>query len=216
MATFDDLLPGILVEVDGCSQALAEKSLQQVIRNFCRDTHYWKLDIDPITLIPFVPQAPDTYIYTVPVPEGTELVAIDVLSYQHDTVLQPESSGWLDEHMMDWRTSVGEPRYYIRMSSKTVRFVPHSQAVQPVAIRGRVVLRPDLNTRSFGDELLEYDHGLQQGCLHDLLTMRRPWANPGRAAICRADYQEALSQAKMDVMREFSDKPEVAVRRTWL
>ncbi len=215
MATLDDLLPEVMVECEECSKLQAERAMQATLRHFCRETHYWHEDIPPITLLPFNESAPGTYIYSLDVPTDTEVIDVLELVYNGDP-LRMVSVDWLDENLPKWRSCTGEPRYYTMMSDRTVRLVPHSETVEPVAVTGQVVLVPTRRALSFSDDLLEYDQGLIHGTLSKLLPMKKPWMNAPRAQLCQLQYQEAVSMARLDVMRSFSHGPEVAVRRTWL
>lgn len=215
MATLDDLLPEVLVECDACSRPQAQRAMQATVRHFCRETHYWHMDIPAITLLPFNESASGTYLYTLEVPEDTQVLNIIEFIYQGDP-LKPVSVAWLDENANQWRGSTGEPRYYLMMSDRTVRFVPHSESVQPIAVTGQVVLMPTRRSEEFSDDLLEYDQGLINGTLFRLMSMQKPWMNMNRAQLCKLQYDEAISVAKLDVMRSFSHGPEMAVKRSWL
>ena len=215
MASLDDLLPEILVECEECSRTQAQRAVQATLRDFCRETHYWHESIPPITLLSFNASASGTYIYRLDIPDDTEV--LDVLDFVYNgDPLKMVSVAWLDERLPKWRESTGDPRYYLMMSDRTVRFVPHSDEVQPVAVTGEVVLMPARRSDHFTDDLLEYDQGLIQGSLSRLLPMKKPWMNMARAQMCQMQYREAISMARLDVMRSFSHGPEVAVKKTWL
>lgn len=215
MATLNDLLPEVLVECDECSRIQAERAMQATLRHFCRETHYWHSTMPPITLLPFNISAVGTYLYTVEVPPDTDLLDVQEFVYNGE-LLQPVSVSWLDETLPKWREMTGNPRYYLMMSDRAVRFIPHSQEVQPVAISGEIVLMPSRRSENFSDDLLEYDQGLINGTLFRLLPMKKPWMNTQRAQLCKMQYDESVSLARLDVMRSFSHGPEMAVTKSWL
>ena len=216
MAGVQDLLPEVCLEVPKCHAAHVRKALQHTVRRFCQMTHYWQIDMAPITLLSFNEQAPGTYLYEIPIPDGARLTAIRYLIYQQK-VLPMKSVDWLDSNLGQWRERIGEPWYYLMFSDRRVRFVPASDEVRPQAISGRLVLEPDRGSQSFGDDLLEYDEGLIHGALARLLMMgNKPWSDPRRAQACLVSYQDAESRAKLQVMKDFSDGAETREQRSWL
>ena len=130
MAKLPDLSPEVAIEAPECPIGQINKTLINTIREFCWMTHYWQHEMTAITLLPFNANAPDTYIYTLPVPENTELLAVPTLVYEGKP-LGMKSPGWLDENMHEWRQASGDPAYYLMMSDKQVRFVPASDQVRP-------------------------------------------------------------------------------------
>lgn len=216
MAQLSDLTPEIAVETPQCHRKQVERALQATLRHFCWETHFWQVDIPAITLLPFNEWSPQTYTYELEVPEGTEVLAVRFLVYEERELLM-KSVDWLSEHLGPWRTMTGKPRYYFMLSDRRVRLVPASDKVEPIAVDGRVVLRPTRAAQTFGDDLMVYDQGLVSGALSRLLMMgRKPWTDLGRAKSCLAEYNEAVSQAKYEVIKDFSDGPEVRVQRSWL
>lgn len=216
MATLSDLIPDICPELPQCSITLVQRQLLNTLRDFCWQTHYWQQAMTPITLLPFNESAPDTYIYTLPVPEGTELITTAELVFNGNP-LNIQSASWLDEHVHRWREKTGNPDYVLIMSNKQVRFVPASETVQPVAITGQLILQPAREATSFSDDLLDFDYPIANGALSRLLIMpNKPWSNTRRAATCEGIYQEGVSRAKFLVLKNFSTGAETIEQRTWL
>lgn len=215
MAELKDLYPDIRLEAEGCPTAVMDRAIQMTLRDFCRDTWYWLHDIEPLTLVPFIAEAPDTYLYQLDVPDEAEVLAIDSLLLDN-LPLSMKTPGWLDEYLPGWRGSSGHPQYFLMLSGKTIRFVPAANEVMPNAVTGQIALIPTPKARTFADGLMDYDAGLAQGALAKLLNMNKPWANPQRAQMTRAVYLEAVSDAKSKVMQRFTDGVETPVQRSWL
>ena len=219
MATLPELSPEVRVEVPDCPMGLINKTLINTIRDFCWQTHYWQYAMEAITLLPFNASAPDTYTYTLPVPTNTELVAIRNLFYE-GLPLRMKSGAWLDEHQHKWREVTGEPQFYIQLSDKQVRFIPASDEVRPIAVSGVLALRPTRTTNEFDDSLMEFDQVLINGAISRLLMMAgKLWsgrASQQRAVVCQAVYQEGVSQAKMQVLKDFSEGAETIQKRAFL
>ncbi len=216
MATLADLYPEISVETPRCGRLQIERAMQATLRHFCFETHFWQHDIDPLTLLPFIAASPDTYLYEMTLPEDTEVIAIRNFIYDGKD-LAMQSPSWLTDRLGNWRERTGEPWYYLMLSDRRVRFGPASDKVRPMAITGRVVLRPSRRAINFSDDLMEYDQGLIKGALSRLLLMgKKPWSDPGRAKICQMEYMEAVSQAKYQAMKEFSDGAEERSLRSWV
>lgn len=216
MATISDLAPEVRVDVPECSGRQISNAIIHTIRHFCWQTHYWQQTMTPITLLPYNDSAPSTYIYDIPVPDGTELITVKELVYEGKPLRQ-HSPSWFDEHIPSWRTTSGEPEYVLQLSNRNVRFVPASDEVRPIAITGTLVLRPTRASTEFSDDLMEWDQALINGSLARLLFMnKKAWNNTRKAAACEMAYNEAVSQCKMDVLREFSNDPETVVHTSWL
>ena len=216
MATVDDLAPEVRVDVPECSGRQISNAIINTIRHFCWQTHCWQEPMESITLLPFNDNAPSTYIYDIPVPDDTELITVKELVYEGKPLRQ-HSPAWFDEQIPGWRTNTGDPDYFMQLSNRTVRFVPASDDVKPIAITGTLVLRPSKSSKQFSDDLMQWDHALISGAQARLLFMnKKAWNNPRKAAACEMVYNEAVSQCKMDVLREFSNDPETVVQRSWL
>ncbi len=216
MASLSDLIPDICPELPQCPVVNIHRQLRYIIRDFCWQTHYWQHPMAPITLLAFNDAAPDTYLYTLAVPEETDLLAVDELVYDA-RVLPMKSSAWLDENVHRWRQDTGIPQYTLMMSNKQVRFVPASDQVRPVAVTGTLILRPSRSAFDFDDSLMEFDQALSNGALSRLLIMpKKPWSDARRAATCEGIYQDGISRAKFLVIKGFSEGAETIVRRTWL
>lgn len=216
MAKLPDLSPEVAAETPECPIGQINKALINTIRDFCWQTYYWQHDMDAITLLPFNKQASGTYIYTLPVPVNTELIAVPTLIY-NDKPLVMKSPSWLDENMYNWRLATGEPCYYLMMSDKQVRFVPASDQVRPVSVTGTLILQPTRVTNEFDDRLMEFDQAIINGALARLMLIpKKNWSNTRRATVCEAVYQEGIGRAKFKVLKGFSDGAETIERRSWI
>lgn len=215
MAELKDLYPDIRLEVDGCPVSVMDRAIQMTLRDFCRDTWYWLHDIEPLTLVPFIEEAPDTYLYQLDVPDEAQVLAIDTLIL-NNLPLSMKTPGWLDEYLPGWRGASGQPQYFLMLSGKTVRFVPAANEVMPNAITGQVALIPMAKARTFGDVLMDYESALASGALSKLLNMNKPWASPQRGQMCRQEFLDGVSDAKSKVMQRFTDGVETVVQRSWL
>ena len=215
MAHISDLTPEVRVELPDCPSVMINRYLVNTVRDFCWQTYYWQQEMTPISLLPMMEQVPDSYLYSLPVPTVTELITVRELLYEGEP-LRMRSQDWLDNNLPGWRSLTGDPKYYLMMSDKLVRFVPGSDRVQPGAITGTLVLRPAKKASQFGDCLLDFDQALVCGCLSRMMLMaNRPWSNERRAATCAMAYAEGISQAKYRVLKGFSEGAETVERRTW-
>ena len=204
MADFNLLLPNVQVETKSCSIGLINRTIRWTIQEFCQKTHYWQHRISPITLLKFTDNAPGTYIYSLPIPEGSRMVVVREFVMDGQTMVE-RSVDWLDEYLPDWRSAVGNSQYYLMLSDRQVRFIPASDAVKPLAVVGRLVLEPNHTSTTFGDELLRYEEGLVNGVLSRLLTMKsKPWTDGPRASVCSGIYQMAISDAKQEALRDWN------------
>lgn len=215
MAELKVFYPDVKLEVDGCPVSVMNRVIIQVLRKFCRDTWYWLHDIDSLTLLQHVPDAPQTWLYQLPIPDNAELLAVDELLL-HKRRLAMKSDQWLDENLPDWRNAVGTPRYFLLIPQRLVRLVPASDQTEPLAITGRVVLMPRSDAVTFPDVLLDYESGIASGVLSRLLVMNKPWANAQRGQLCHLDYLDAVSDAKSRVMQRFSSDVETIAQKSWL
>ena len=215
MAMFSDLLPAIRAEVV-CDTALVERTIRWTVQDFCKKTHYWQHWIDPITLIGFVENAPGTYIYPIPLPDGSRMLTVVDLVFRSKPLVE-RSPDWFDEHYPNWREATGDPTYFLMMSGRQVRFVPAAKEVMPVAVTGRVVLEPDNTATAYGDDLQRFDEGLVNGTLSRLMVMKnKPWTDTGRAGLCLDVYQHFVSEAKQEQMRDWCHGTVTTQKVAWL
>lgn len=213
---FSELVPDVQIETRSCATGVITRAIRWTVQDFCRQTHYWHHEIEPLTLLTFVPEASNTYIYRLPIPDHTRILAVANLS-KSQLPLFERSPDWLNEHMPYWREASGDPRYVLMMSDRQVRFVPASDKVQPVAVTGSVILEPDDKAGECGDELARYHEALVAGTLAKLLTMRnRPWTDGARAGVCAATYQMAISEARQEAMRHWTYGDLTVRKAAWL
>ncbi len=173
MATYEDLYPDVMPEAPGCPTAIVQRHLRDTLRHFCRESWYWKENLEPLSLLPFTEGAIETYVYdlTEVLPTPADVVGVDHLMYK-GVLLASGSMGAMDSCVYGWRQQGGEnPRMYVMTGPKNVRFVPASDQVQAAAITGRVVVMPTLAANSFGDDLLNYTDALAAGALTRLQKM---------------------------------------------
>ena len=216
MADFSELVPNIQVETKSCSTGLINRTLRWTLQEFCQRTHYWQADIEPITLLPFIELAPGSYIYPLSAPAGSRIIAVREFVKDGQTLLE-RSPSWLDEHYQGWRSATGDPRFFMMMSDRQVRFVPASADVQPIAISGRIILEPDRNAETFGDDLFRFEEGIVNGVLSRLMAMRgKPWTDGARASVCANIYQAAISEAKQEAMRDWDYGPITTQKVAWV
>ena len=216
MADFKELYSDVQVETRSCSTGLINRAIRWTLQDFCQKTHYWQHSIDPITLLSFLPSAPGTYVYSLSLPAQSRTVAVKEFVYKGQTLLE-RSSGWLDEHYAGWRETAGDPRYFLMLSDRQIRFVPASSSVKPIAISGRIVLEPDNSALTFGDDLLRYEEGLVSGVLSRLLSMKnKAWTDGARAGVCSQVYKMAVSEAKQESMRDWNYGPITTEKVAWV
>lgn len=211
MATYQDLLPQILPEVPGCPQTVVLQKMADTVRHFCRESWYWQPTIQPISLLPFQPLAPDLAIYELTVTEPVEVLGIIDLYYKGRPLPSGVESA-LNRFCRDWQNeSAPQPRMYIPIGTNKVRLVPASDSVQAIAVTGKVAVAPAIGATEFGDALLTYTDGVVAGSLARLQRMaKKEWSDPAMAVGNQALYADSLSLAKLEAMREHqADAPTV-------
>lgn len=203
MATYQSLLPQILPEVPGCPQTIVLQKLADTVRHFCRESWFWQEPIEPVTLIPFIPLAPDSHQYELATDGNTEVLGVIYLLHKGRT-LPSASVNAMDHCMPGWREqSAPDPRAWLPVGSNRVMFNPHADTQQARAVTGRVAVAPAVGALVFGDPLLTYTDGLVAGTLARLQRMAKSeWAEPQMSATNQAIYAESLSLARLEAMRE--------------
>ena len=210
MATYEDLIPDVMPEAPGCPTAIVQRHLRDTLRHFCRESWFWKENLKPITLLPFTEGAIGTYVYdlTEALAEPADVVGVDHLMYK-GSLLASGSMGAMDSCVNGWRQQIGEtPRMYVMTGPRHVRFVPASDRAQAIAITGRVVVMPAMTANSFGDDLLNFNDALAAGALARLQKMaNKEWSDRESAEINQSLYEDGLSLAKLEAMRDYTTQP---------
>ncbi len=194
---YEDFLPEVLIEVDGCPSKVAENAIRNAVIEFCQKVPVWKQELDPITTIDNIGT------YDVDLPEDSQMV--QVLWAKHDgTNLNPASEQELDTllsqyRVTNWRTETGTPVLIFASSQKEVTLV----RIPETGVAGGLVigaqLAPDRNSfdcpETIYEEYLELIACGAKARLMDMST--RTWYNPSGAAKELVAFNRGIVSAKI-------------------
>lgn len=202
MATFDDLLPDIQVEIPEIPSFVAQRSLIRAMREFCEETRAWRISFNASTLAddPLLPLI--SYF-----PDFTELVdVITIKNVDGGEPVEPRTYAWFDKNLSDWRSdSAIDANYYVLEDNNTIRLVPYPTETIVNKYYVRAAIKPLLTTTTLDDRMVnKYSETLIHGALAKLYAIpRKPWTDLQLASIHDAQFRVKFGQARTEAAEEF-------------
>ena len=184
--TFDDLLPDLMVEVNGCPNVTAESHLRRAARDFCERTHVWT-----VTLASFNTVA-DTAAYTLAMPAGSSLVRLSQVD-----VGDERDVDILDQQEAKSEQGAGSQSTFVWLEGAQLFVNP--TPTEALAVVVQLSLKPSLTSESVPDWLAE-DHAetLRLGAKASLKSMADvDWADPVGADRAAALFNSACNGAAL-------------------
>lgn len=168
---FEDLLPEVLPNVNGCPSFTATDHIRRAAREFCRRTHVWQAQLAPFDTVANT----DGYALTLPTASSVvRLFRVDV----------GDESGvdLTDEEDALARVAAGEQGAFAWLSGSQLKINPVPSSVVPVTVL--VSLKPTAAAETWPDDLAEnHREALIAGALSTLFLMpKTDWSDNTLAA----------------------------------
>lgn len=212
MANITDFIADVYPEVDGAMDSIITSAVRKIVREFCRKTTRWRVDLPPLTLVlnqtAYVPGALAT---TLQFPVDGELVFY-VNATQNGTPLEPTRKEDMDAVQFDWE---------IEQGSQMLRFYPSDPLtfnVYPIPVdvtyplQIRAAFMPAVAALTCPDFIMnDWQEVITAGVVGRLLNMaNRPWTDMKTAAVKRAEFLDGVAQAAIQLDRGFATKVRTA------
>jgi len=193
---FEEYLPEVLVEVEGCPSKVAENAIRNAIIELCQKARVWRETLDPISTQANVGN------YDLDLPSNSQMVTL--LWGKHDGVnIQPVSEDDMDIvsgrwRIENWRSETGEVVCFFAPTQETVQLV----RIPTEALAGGLVLgaalAPSRDAYEAPESIYnEYLEVIACGAKARLMDMSsRPWYNPQGAAMEGVKFQRGITAAR--------------------
>lgn len=186
-APLDDFMGGIRPYAPTVAEPTAHNAIRQAAIQFCERTRMWREE-DEYQNVAGADVA-------VTVPEGSQLIDFDIVSFNDFEPLDPATTQWLDRNYRGWRTnaSPGTPRYVTQLTTNTLRLVPGMDGIVKVSMW----LKPDQACMEMPSFLSsQYRETIAHGALARLLAIPgQPYSDP-----TAADYYLRLFMGRLDAL----------------
>ena len=196
------IVPLVAPEVLGCPTVMVRQQIVKAAVELCRSAKVWEGELDDITVVSdtrdytlvavigTTGEGEETVNITAPISEITE-VSLDGAPLTGTTL--PD----LRYRYEDWRSEIGTPELYLRMSPTTLSLVPTPTAGGTLGVM--VTLRPDLASQTLEDFLVtEYSDILAAGAKYFLMVMLgQKWSNPAMAAYYQEQFYSSIGAASV-------------------
>lgn len=208
MANLADFLDDVRIEVPGAMDGVITSAVRKVVREFCRKTTRWRVDLADLTLVlgqtAYVPGLVAT---TIQLPTDGELV-LYVAAKQNGILLEPTRKEDMDAIQFNWQVEQG---------SQMQRFYPSDPLtfnVYPIPvdvtypIKIRAAFMPTVDAVTCPDFIMnDWQEAITAGAVGRLLNMaERSWTDVKTGAIKRAEFLDGVSDAAIQLDRGFATK----------
>jgi hypothetical protein len=166
------------VELPGCPKPLVERTIVQVIREFCQESLAFQCELDPINVV--------------------------ADKDQYDLDGHPLWTEILMPVMVLLDDSVQEPGVDYEMITRSILgFVSAPSVSSTGGLVVTVALRPRRDSRVIFSSLFEDWHWCWENGVKARLKIqkKKDWSDPQGASIANALYWDGIAKAKMDVVR---------------
>ena len=133
--TYESLIPEIIPIVPACPDSLIHQHIRSTVIDLCERSSIYQKELDPITTVSSI------YEYDFDAPSGTVVHKI-VWAIYDGNVLEPVTSGLLEQRQRDWRNTTGTPEYIIKQNQENFWIVPVPSVSKTEGLILRVALKP--------------------------------------------------------------------------
>jgi len=201
VVNFEDYLPEVLIEVNGCPSKVAQNAVRNAVIELCQKARVWRETLDPINTKTGVA------IYDLCLPENSQMVTllwgkyngINISPISEDE-LDTVSSRWRIE---SWRTETGDPVCFFAPKQSEVQLIRIPTVDLASGLELGAALAPSRNGYEAPESIYnEYLEVVACGAKARLLDMStRPWYNPQAAAAEDVKFQRGIVNARRTVSK---------------
>lgn len=212
MANITDFIADVRIEVPGAMDALITSAVRKVVREFCRKTTRWRVDLPDLTLVlNQTAYVPGNVATTIQLPVDGELV-LYASAKQNGIPLEPTRKEDMDAVQFNWE---------IEQGSQMQRFYPSDPLtfnVWPIPvdvtypIQIRAAFMPTVAALTCPDFVMnDWQEVITAGAIGRLLNMiDREWTDMKTAMLKRAEFLDGVADAAIQQDRGFSTKVRTA------
>jgi hypothetical protein len=189
--TYESLIPEIIPIVASCPDSMIQQHIRSTVIDLCERSAIYQKELDPITV------SRDVYEYDFDPPSGTVVHKIEWAIFDGD-VLEPVTSGLLEQREPDWRNSTGTPEYVIKNTQDTFLIIPIPSTAKTNGLIIRACLKPTHTSTSCDSTVMsDYRDAIVNGTLFRLLRIpSKDWTDYNAASVYSALYNEGIGTAE--------------------
>lgn len=189
-ANLTDLYDYVLPDLPSVPQALALHHIRLAAAEFFERSKIWYYDH------PLIDVVTGTAEYAFTPPAGSEVCAIRQAWYNNQKIYA-RSPITLNESYEDWRSEVGVPYWYLRMSRLSVRLVPNPSADLVGGLKLWVNLKPTKDATTIEEEHFhEWGEAIAAGAKYRLAIIpKKPYTNTDMAAVWFQQFKDGYNLA---------------------
>lgn len=178
MATFEQFLPEILLDVPAVPEMVAVNAVRNSAIEFCQRSQIWHYEVANFNSV--AEQADYVAGTDFTLPASSILAQLNFVYYEKNKLIGTNQDR-LDNFSYNWRSRESSiPTRVYMIDSTTVRFVDTPKEVTTDGIDMGVFLKPDRTSTTIADDI--YDQYLEEiavGAKYRLLGMRgKSWYDP--------------------------------------
>jgi hypothetical protein len=198
--TWAKMLDDIAPDLPQCPIALIEHQLRKTTIALCTDSGAYRVDCDAMDIVSGESEQ------DLDLPTQTELVGVVDMTLDGNPVT-PIDTATLSRQSPSWRTDTGTPTNYYGTGGDTVRLYPIPNATLTAKLYATVQVRP-IETADGIEAWVyrKYGDGIVAGAKAELKAMLgKPWSDPAKVAMLRADYERTKADAVSDGVRSHTN-----------
>jgi len=200
---WEDYLPEVLIEADGCPEQVAINAVRNAAIEFCTMSESWRAELDPLNI------AVDEAEYPLDIPSGSQVIIlrwgrlIDANGGKSKLTTTDEDMLDASEGRLVWRTLTGTVEWIYMIDESTARIVRIPETAVTNGLIVGVTLAPTRDSYEGPDYLYnKWVEEIAHGAKMRLLNMKtRDWYNAPAAAQCKTAFYRGVNRAKIRASR---------------
>lgn len=190
MKAWSAFYPDVAPELPGAPYPMVDHWLRNAASEFFDRSKAYVVDLASVDAVA------NQMAYTIPLAANTELVEVITAWFSGDK-LTPKGRQFLEREYVDWMAEVGTPEYYTQQDTMSLLLVPAPSAAETGSIKIKAAIKPGIAATGVDDWLFsQYRLAIAAGAKAKMMAMPNVgWANPERAALNEAKFEDAISTA---------------------
>ncbi len=206
-------LPDVLPHVVGCPIPIAEHEIKRSAQSFFRESKSWRVEVGPFSVT--------ANQETVSISAGSadlEILEVEPSSVYYDgdrlTSVTPQVLG--NSFCQNWRDERGQPERFYFLSPEEMRLYPIPNVNATTGIACRVHVLPSDDATGIDDAVArKFREPIYIGARARLMLYPNvAWSNPNMAAVYGQAFATAVSKAKEEAARAYSQARITAYSRS--
>lgn len=197
MASYEDFLSRVLIEVPGCSEIAAVQAIKDACIEFCEKSLILTRDHDPITI------SAGTIDYDLEPPTGYLVVKV-MQAWVENNKIEPmapdivRDAATYNRLFSSYQSQPSVPMRYLQKEERSITLWPVPDKKYANGLTLRVALKPTRASTTIEDLVFEdYAEAIACGALKRLhMSFGKPYTDERRAAARMAEFMAGVNMAR--------------------